>query len=50
VFENMFFDLLGVAGSRKYVEQFVRPVMVRPALSDYVQEEVGAEDVNDLAD
>jgi fructose/tagatose bisphosphate aldolase len=44
------FDLLGVAGTRKYVEQFVEPVVIRPALSEYVQEEVGAEDVSDLAD
>jgi fructose/tagatose bisphosphate aldolase len=44
------FDLLGVAGTRKYVEQFVEPVAIRPALSEYVQEEVGAEDVSDLAD
>ena len=44
------FDLLGVAGTRKYVEQFVEPVVIRPALADYVQEEVGAEDVSDLAD
>jgi fructose/tagatose bisphosphate aldolase len=44
------FDLLGVAGTRKYVEQFVQPVVIRPSLSDYVQEEVGAEDVSDLAD
>jgi fructose/tagatose bisphosphate aldolase len=44
------FDLLGVAGTRKYVEQFVEPVVIQPALSDYVQEEVGAEDVSDLAD
>jgi len=44
------FNLLGVAGTRKYVEQFVKPVLIRPALSDYVQEEVGKEDVSDLAD
>jgi len=44
------FDLLGVAGTRKYVEQFVKPAVIRPALSEYVQEEVGAEDVSDLAD
>jgi fructose/tagatose bisphosphate aldolase len=44
------FNLLGVAGTRKYVEQFVKPVAIRPALSEYVQEEVGAEDVSDLAD
>jgi fructose/tagatose bisphosphate aldolase len=44
------FDLLGVAGTRKYVEQFVQPVVIRPSLSDYVQEEVGVEDVSDLAD
>ncbi len=44
------FDLLGVAGTRKYVEEFVEPVKVWPELSMYVQEEVGAEDVSDLAD
>lgn len=44
------FNLLGVAGTRKYVEQFVEPVIIQPELSAYVQEEVGAEDVSDLAD
>ena len=44
------FDLLGVAGTRKYVEQFIQPVMIQPALADYVQVEVSAEDVSDLAD
>jgi fructose/tagatose bisphosphate aldolase len=44
------FDLLGVAGTRKYVEQFVEPVLIRPELSDFVQEEVATEDVSDLAD
>jgi fructose/tagatose bisphosphate aldolase len=44
------FDLLGVAGTRQYVDQFVAPVKIQPAVSAYVEEEVGAEDVSDLAD
>jgi fructose/tagatose bisphosphate aldolase len=43
------FDLLGVKGTRQYVEQFVQPVKIVPALSAYVKD-VAAEDVSDLAD
>jgi len=48
-FEKLF-RLLGVAETRQYVEKFVHPVPIAPKLSDYIQEEVGAENVSDLAD
>lgn len=44
------FNLLGVAGTRKYVEQFVKLVVIQPMLEDYVGEETAEEDVSDLAD
>lgn len=44
------FNLLGVKDTKKYVEQFVKPVKVQPNLSDYVAGEAQAEDVSDLAD
>ncbi|MGE5248625.1 MAG: class II fructose-bisphosphate aldolase [Bacteroidota bacterium] len=47
---DMLFDLLGVRDTRQYVDQFVRPVKIMPALSDYVKDAAAAEDVSDLAD
>lgn len=44
------FTLLKVAGTRKYVEQAVHPVIVMPELKDYVGEASVDEEVKDLAD
>lgn len=44
------FNLLGLAGTRQYVEQTIRPVAISPRLQDYLGEAVAAEDVKDLAD
>jgi hypothetical protein len=44
------FDLLGVADTKQYVDQFVKPVKIAPKIGDYVKEAVAAEDVSDLAD
>ncbi|MCZ2127180.1 MAG: class II fructose-bisphosphate aldolase [Anaerolineales bacterium] len=44
------FHLLGMKDTRKYVDQFVKPVKVAPALEDYVKQETAAEDVSDLSD
>lgn len=44
------FELLAIADTRKYVEKFVHPVAVQPDKKDYLDLEVEAEDVSDLAD
>ena len=44
------FDLLGVAGTRKFVEETIKPTVVVPDLKDYLGAEVIEEDVSDLAD
>ena len=44
------FSLLGLAGTRRYVEQAVHPAVVKPRLSFYLGEAAGEEDVSDLAD
>lgn len=44
------FTLLGVRGTKAYVQQTVTPLVVPPRLQDYVAEAAGAEDVSDLAD
>lgn len=44
------FKMLGLNGTRKYVEQTIRPVTVKPNLKFYLGEAVSEEDVSDLAD
>lgn len=44
------FDLLAIAGTRKYVEQTVKPVPVKPDKSFYFGAEAEGEEVADLAD
>ena len=44
------FKLLGLNGTRKYVEQTIQPVAVKPSLKFYMGEAVMEEDVSDLAD
>jgi fructose/tagatose bisphosphate aldolase len=44
------FMLLGQAGTRKYVEQTIKPVNVKPSLHFFLGETVEAGDVSDLAD
>jgi fructose/tagatose bisphosphate aldolase len=44
------FTLLGLVDTRKYVDQTIQPVSVKPILSFYLSESGGEEDVSDLAD
>lgn len=44
------FNLLGLKGTRKYVEQTIHPIAVKPSLKYYVGEAVAEGDVSDLAD
>jgi len=44
------FNLLGMKDTKQYIDKFVKEVKVMPKLSDYVKDEVAAEDVSDLAD
>jgi len=44
------FTLLGLAGTREYVDRFIQPVVVKPRLVDYLGTDAEAEDVKDLAD
>lgn len=44
------FNLLGVRGTRQYVEKCIKPVAVEPNLKDYFGEKAGIESVADLAD
>ena len=44
------FNLLGLADTRKYIEQTIRPVPVKPDRKMYLGEVAGEEDVGDLAD
>lgn len=44
------FHLLGQAGTRKYVDQTIQPVFVKPDLQFYLGKEAEAGDVSDLAD
>lgn len=51
--ENQFrklFTLLGLAGTRKYIEQTITPVIVKPQIKDYLGDSAVEEDVSDLAD
>ncbi len=44
------FALLGLAGTRQYVEQTIKPVVVMPDLNYYLGKDAEAGDVSDLAD
>lgn len=44
------FELLGMQGTRKYVEQTIKPTIVEFGLKDYLGSDTGDEDVSDLAD
>ena len=44
------FELLEIGGTRKFVDEFIQPVLVQPKLSDYLGEEAAGEEVRDLAD
>jgi fructose/tagatose bisphosphate aldolase len=44
------FELLGIRDTRKYVDETIKPVAVRPSLKDYLGEAITEEDVSDLAD
>ncbi len=44
------FHLLGLQGTRQYVEKFIKPAKVAPQLSDYLGETEAAELADDLAD
>jgi hypothetical protein len=44
------FTLLGLRDTRRFVDQYVKPVAVQPVLSDYVQPDRAGEEVSDLAD
>jgi hypothetical protein len=44
------FKLLGLTGTRDYVEKTVQPVIVKPDLNFYLGGAVSAEEVSDLAD
>lgn len=53
VWEKQFrklFTLLGLEGTRKYVNQTIHPVVIAPDARDYLGEAAGEEDVSDLAD
>jgi fructose/tagatose bisphosphate aldolase len=44
------FTSLGLKGTRKYIQEFVHPVVVKPNPKDYLGEAAEAEDVSELAD
>jgi fructose/tagatose bisphosphate aldolase len=44
------FTLLAVAGTRKFVDQTIKPVFVQPDLKKLLGNDAGEEDVSDLAD
>lgn len=44
------FDLLGMKGTRQYVEKVIKPAVIQPNLKDYLGESAGVESVSDLAD
>ncbi len=44
------FELLGLKGTRKYVEKTIQPVEIKPDLKYYLGEAASVEDVSDLAD
>ena len=44
------FNVLGMAGTRQYVEKFVKPVIIQPSIKDYLGEAAGVESLSDFAD
>ncbi len=44
------FVYLGMQGTRKFVDQYIKPVKVEPELKDYLGEAAEKEEVSDLAD
>lgn len=48
-FRNLF-ECLGVADTRKYVDQYIQEVVIEPKLEDYLLGGVKKEDTTDLAD
>jgi fructose/tagatose bisphosphate aldolase len=44
------FSHLGVSGTRKFVEKTIKPVAVTPNIKFYLGEDIGEENVSDLAD
>jgi fructose/tagatose bisphosphate aldolase len=46
----LLFDSLAIAGTRKYVDQFVKPARVKPNRDFYFGKEVEQEEVKDLSD
>jgi fructose/tagatose bisphosphate aldolase len=44
------FNLLGLKDTKKYVEQTIKPMLVKPNLKFYLGEAAAEEDVSDLAD
>jgi fructose/tagatose bisphosphate aldolase len=44
------FVYLGMQGTRKYVDQMIKPVQIEPELKDYLGEAAVKEEVKDLAD
>jgi fructose/tagatose bisphosphate aldolase len=47
---DILFDLLNIKDTRKYVEQTVKPVVIPPAIKDYLGDAVAEGDITDLAD
>jgi fructose-bisphosphate aldolase class II len=51
--EEQFFKLfseLGLKGTRKYIQQYIHPIVVKPSLKFYLGEAIETEDVSKLAD
>jgi hypothetical protein len=46
----MLFDQLALAGTRKYVDQAVKPIKITPSREFYFGKEVEQEEVKDLSD
>jgi len=44
------FSLLAVTDTRKYVDQTIKPVLIKPEIKKYLGDTAGEEDVSDLAD
>lgn len=44
------FSLLDVTDTRKYVDQTIKPVLIKPEIKMYLGDSAGEEDVSDLAD
>ena len=44
------FHLLGVSGTKKYIDQTIKPVIILPSIKDYLSEATAEDEVKDLAD